>query len=73
MAVARVVSVAMLAGSLMAVASAAQANATQPSIMRPEITQVHAATEASGDCQPISTQSVSDESLFGTDGADGVR
>ncbi len=69
MAIVRIVSVTLLAGSMMAMAGAARADATQPGVMRPEVAQVIAAS----DCEMATVRVASDDSLFGTERADGVR
>ncbi len=61
--------VALLAGSMMAMAGVARADATAPSVVRPELAQ----PSTSGDCELVMVRGGSDDSLFGTDRADGVR
>ena len=51
----------------------ARAEATQPTVVRPEIAQFRADRPVSGECDLISVHVGSDESLFGNSGADGVR
>lgn len=69
----RVLGLAMLAASTMAVSGTARADAIQPAVARPDIAPLRADRTAFGDCDTISIRANSDESLFGSNSADGVR
>ncbi len=71
--VTRVSLAAMLAVSMAAMPGTARADGTQPAVARPEITQFRVDRAVPGECDVISIHTGSDDSLFGTNGSDGVR
>ena len=65
--------VAMLAISTMAMSGAARADATQPAVARPETAQLRIDRCGFGDGDMVPVRAGSDDSLFGSSAADGVR
>lgn len=71
--VTRVIGVAMVAAAMVGLAAAAHADATQPTVARPEVAQFQVDRPVAGECETVAVRVGSDEGVFGSSGADGVR